>query len=517
MAIELTGNHLTLEDAINCARNHQKITIDEEALNRVRLARKNLESRIGTGEIIYGVNTGFGANQNNIINSEDVAELQTNLIRSNAVGFGDALEEDETRMMMLLRLNSLLSGHSGVRPHVVLKLKDFLNKGFYPYIPRKGSVSASGDLAPLAHATLAMLGEGKARSGDEWIPASEALAEIDVSPLTSDDGEPGLEAKEGLALINGTNYVTAIGALAVHDAEKLLDTADSVGTMTLEAFRGISDPFRAKIHELRNQPGQRHVAERIRRGFSESDLVAPAGDANRAQDSYSLRCIPQVHGASRDALAYVRGVIERELNAVTDNPLVLEQGGGDVVSGGNFHGQPIAFALDMLSIALSEIANISERRIFKLTGGDISTHTDGNTESGTSDNLPPFLVEDPGLNCGFMMPQVTAAALVSENKTLAHPSSTDSIPTSDNQEDHVSMGANGANQLVEIVDNVETVLAIELFAAYTALDYRNNNPGQKSLEVSSVLDEHISPLHEDRLMQDDFDTLRELIRSGKIR
>lgn len=517
MVIELTGNDLTIEDAIACARNHEKVKINEVALDRVRLARENIESRIGTGEIIYGVNTGFGASQNNIIDSEDVGELQTNLIRSNAVGVGEPLEEDEARMMMLLRLNSLLSGYSGVRAHVVLKLQEVLNNGLYPCIPRKGSVSASGDLAPLAHATLAMLGEGKARNGEEWIPASEVLAEIGVSPLTSDDGEPGLEAKEGLALINGTNLITAIGALAIHDAEKLLDSADSVGTMTLEAFRGISDPFRAKIHELRNQPGQRHVAERVRKGLNESELVTPAEEANRAQDSYSLRCIPQVHGASRDALDYVRGVIERELNAVTDNPLVLGQGGGDVVSGGNFHGQPIAFALDMLSIAMAEVANISERRIFKLTGGDIKTDTDGKSASGPSDDLPPFLVEDPGLNCGFMMPQVTAAALVSENKTLANPSSTDSIPTSDNQEDHVSMGANGANQLVEILDNVETVLAIELFASYTALDYRNDSPGQKTLEIISVLDENIKPLKEDRLMQDDFEILRKLIRSGKIR
>lgn len=362
-----------------------------------------------------------------------------------------------------------------------------------------------------------MLGEGKARHEDEWVPSSEVLTSIEVDPLTTEEGEPGLEAKEGLALINGTNYITAVGALAVHDAETLLDTADTVGTMTLEAFRGISDPFRAEIHELRNQPGQKHVAERIRNGIEGSELVTSAAEANRAQDSYSLRCIPQVHGASRDTLTHVRGVIERELNAVTDNPLVLQRGAGDVVSGGNFHGQPVAFALDMLSVAVSEVANISERRIFKLTGGDAAGRSDGKTDSMPSDSLPPFLVEDSGLNCGFMMPQVTAAALVSENKTLAHPSSTDSIPTSDNQEDHVSMGANGANHLVEILGNVETVLAIELFAAYTALSYRVDSPGQKATEIVSLLEEIVTPLKEDRLMQNDFSSLRSLIRAGEVR
>ncbi|WP_257300904.1 histidine ammonia-lyase [Haloarchaeobius sp. FL176] len=516
MTVELTGEDLTIESAVACARDGEDVAVSDEALERVRKARSNLESRIGTGEIIYGVNTGFGASQNEIIDSEDVTTLQTNLIRSNAVCVGDPVEEDEARMMMLLRLNSLLSGSSGVREHVILKLQDLLNRGFYPHVPRKGSVSASGDLAPLAHIALAMLGEGKAWNGEKWVPSSDVLDSIGVEPLSTDDGETGLEAKEGLALINGTNYITAVATLAVHDAERLLDTADTVGTMTLEAFRGLSDPFRAEIHELRNHPGQKEVARRVREGIEGSELVTAAADANRAQDSYSLRCIPQVHGASRDTVAHVREVVERELNAVTDNPLVLNQGEGDVVSGGNFHGQPIAFVIDQLSMAIAEIANISERRIFKLTGGEPEGRTDGTTASEHSDGLPPFLVEDPGLNCGFMMPHVTAAALVSENKTLVHPSSTDSIPTSDNQEDHVSMGANGANHLVEVLDNVETVLAIELFASYTALDYRDGSPGQKASEIVDTLEETVAPLTEDRLMQDDFASLRSLIRTGAI-
>lgn len=519
MVIELTGNDLTIDDAVSCARDHEEVAVSNEALDRVRTARDNLESRIEAGEIIYGVNTGFGASQNEIIDTEDVTTLQTNLIRSNAVCVGDPLAEDEARMMMLLRLNSLLSGSSGVRAHVVLKLRELLNEGFYPHVPRKGSVSASGDLAPLAHMVLAMLGEGKARDGEEWVPSREVLEANETDPLTTDDGKPGLEAKEGLALINGTNYVTAVGTLAVYDTERLLDTADTVGTMTLEAFRGISDPFRAELHELRNHPGQQRSAKRVREAIEGSDLVTPAAEADRAQDSYSLRCIPQVHGASRDTLAHVKNVIERELNAVTDNPLVLAHGTGDVVSGGNFHGQPIAFALDMLAMAVAELADISERRIFKLTGGDEREGPSGESkpDSEPSDSLPPFLVEDPGLNCGFMMPQVTAAALVSENKTLTHPSSTDSVPTSNNQEDHVSMGANGANHLVDILDNVETVLAIELFAAYSALDYREESPGRKATEVVSNLEGHVEPLTSDRILQEDLSELRARIRSGDIR
>lgn len=519
MVIELTGNDLTIDDAVSCARDHENVAVSDAALDRIRTARDNLVSRIDEGEIIYGVNTGFGASQNEIIDTEDVTTLQTNLIRSNAVCVGDPLAEDEARMMMLLRLNSLLSGSSGVRAHVVLKLRELLNEGFYPHVPRKGSVSASGDLAPLAHMALAMLGEGKARKDDEWVPSAEVLEANNIEPLTTEDGEVGLEAKEGLALINGTNYVTAVGALAVHDTERLLDTADTVGTMTLEAFRGISDPFRAGLHELRNHPGQQRSAKHVREAIKGSELVTPAAEANRAQDSYSLRCIPQVHGASRDTLAHVREVIERELNAVTDNPLVLEHGTGDVVSGGNFHGQPIAFALDMLAMAVAELANISERRIFKLTGGDEQERpsNESKPDSGPSDSLPPFLVDDPGLNCGFMMPQVTAAALVSENKSLTHPSSTDSIPTSNNQEDHVSMAANGANHLVEILDNVETVLTIELFAAYSALDYREEHPGRKATEVVSNIEEHVDPLTSDRIMQEDLSKLKSCIRSGEIR
>lgn len=289
--------------------------------------------------------------------------------------------------------------------------------------------------------------------------------------------------------------------------------------MTLEAFRGISDPFRSELHKLRNQPGQQRSAKRVREAINGSELVTSAAETDRAQDSYSLRCIPQVHGASRDTLTHVKGVIERELNAVTDNPLVLQHGTGDVVSGGNFHGQPIAFALDMLAMAVAEIANISERRIFKLTGGDERGRPsrDSNPDAGLSDSLPPFLVENPGLNCGFMLPQVTAAALVSENKTLTHPSSTDSVPTSNNQEDHVSMGANGANHLIEILDNVETVLAIELFAAYSALDYREDSPGQKASEVVSCLEKYVDPLKSDRMMQDDLSQIRSRICSGDVR
>lgn len=526
MSVVLTGEDLEIDDVVRVAREAEPVAIADEARSKVADSRADLEARIDDGEVIYGVNTGFGALAGESIPPEDVETLQVNLLRSHAFGVGEPAAEDEVRAMVLLRLNSLLNGNSGVRVRTISALRDLLNEGVYPHVPRKGSVSASGDLAPLAHVGLVLIGEGKANVGGEAASAerldgAEALEQAGIEPLT-------LKAKEGLALVNGTNYVAGVGALAVHDVRTLVETADTVGGLSLEALAGISDAFRPELHELRGQPGQETSASRIRGLFGDgSELVTASATpddvrgASDVQDPYSLRCMPQVHGATRDAIAHVEDVVERELNAVTDNPLVLDD--GDVVSGGNFHAQPVALALDSLAVAVAELANISERRLFNLVGGDGGGN--GDTEGGrgmdgedgeSTDSLPSFLVEGerPGLNSGFMIPQVTAAALVSENKTLVHPASADSVPTSDNQEDHVSMGANAANHLGEIIANVTTVLAIEAFAASQALWLRDREPGQGTREMLERLDDRIEPVESDRFMRDDLDEVVELIEGG---
>ena len=529
MSVVLTGEDLEIDDVVRVAREAEPVEIAEEALARVADSRADLETRMADGEVIYGVNTGFGALAGDRIPPEDVETLQENLLRSHAFGVGEPADQDEVRAMVLLRLNSLLNGNSGVRERTIYALRDLLNEGVYPHVPRKGSASASGDLAPLAHVALVLIGEGKANVGGEWVDGKKALERAGIEPLT-------LKAKEGLALVNGTNYVTAVGALAVHDARTLVESADTVGGLSLEGLAGISDAFRPELHELRGQPGQELSARRIRELFADgSELVTPSADpddvraASDVQDPYSLRCMPQVHGATRDVIAHVEAVVERELNAVTDNPLVLDD--GDVVSGGNFHAQPVALALDSLATAVAELANISERRIFNLVAGeeggsdadggrgnnaDGGRGIDAEDDRSRGDALPSFLVEGdrPGLNSGFMIPQVTAAALVSENKTLVHPSSSDSVPTSDNQEDHVSMGANAANHLQEVLDNVTTVLAIEAFAAFQALWLRDREPGEGTQEILERLDERIDPIESDRFMRDDLDEVVALIEHG---
>lgn len=519
MTIRLTGEDLTVDQVVAVAREHARVEFDESALAAVGRNRAALTERLDRGDRIYGVNTGFGANADVSIDAEDVEALQANLLRSHAVGVGDPLSEAEVRATMLCRCNSLLAGNSGVRERVVTTLRDVLDADVYPYVPRKGSVSASGDLAPLAHVALVLVGEGRARvadgegsdrdgdgdsGGDDWLPGDEALAVAGVDPLT-------LKAKEGLALVNGTNVVTALGALAVHDARILADTADTVGAMTLEAQRGISDAFRPEIHDLRGHEGQRESARRVRAAIEGSDLVTTSAASAHVQDQYSLRCLPQVHGATRDVVSHVAGVIERELNAVTDNPLVLDD--GEVLSGGNFHAQPVALALDSLSSAVAELADISERRLFQLVGGG---------PDGPREGLPAFLVgdDDPGLNSGFMIPQVTAAALVSENRTLSHPSATDSIPTSNNQEDHVSMGMNAANHLTEVLENVRTVLAIEAFAAYQGLWHRENEDatfGAGTRRAYDRIGDLVAPVERDRELTEDLDAVTALVRGGALR
>lgn len=554
MPVTVSGSGLTIEELVQVAREGVEVEIADKQLSRIERAREDLEDRIESGETMYGINTGFGAFQDQKISDEQIKNLQKNLIRSHTFGVGAYSEEDKVRAMMLLRMNSLLSGRSGVRSKVVEMLRDMLNAGVHPRVPKKGSASASGDLAPLSHMALVMMGQGEAKVNDEVIPAKTALYQAGY------DDPLSLEAKEGLALVNGTNYITGIGALTVHDAEVLVDTADVIGGLTLEGTAGIEDAFYEEIHKYRNQEGQKKSAARILNLIEGSDLVTSSAESGDQQDEYSLRCMPQVHGATRDVIEYVRGIIEREMNAVTDNPLILED--GRVVSGGNFHGQPVALALDSLSIAVAELANISERRLFNLVAGEseqsvseylaseleavdagdkkpeealesmrrrieqvdqgeasiddaVKSFTDEITDS---DQLPPFLVEgdEPGLNSGFMIPQVTAAALVSENKTLVHPASSDSIPTSDNQEDHVSMGANAANHLVELIKNVRTVLGIEAFAAYQALGHRDQSPGEETKRIYNILDDYVDFVAHDRVMLEDLNTIRGLMKNGEL-
>lgn len=496
MSLELTGKDLTIEDVVTCARDHETVTVSEDAMGRVERSRELLEERVEAGDTIYGVNTGFGDLADRSIPLEKITELQHNIARSHAAGVGDPLEEDEARAVMLLRLNSLLQGNSGVRPAVVETLVDALNADLYPHIPRKGSVGASGDLAPLAHMALALIGEGEAMQDGAWVASEEVLQRAGIEPLT-------LHEKEGLALVNGTNVMAALGCLAAHDSRTLLASADTAAAVSMEALEAVRDAFIPEIHELRPHPGQQETARNIRLLTDGSGLMQGSDETDRVQDSYSLRCVPQVHGASRDALDHVEEVLEREINSVTDNPLVLDD--GRVVSGGNFHGQPLALALDHLTAAVSEIGSISERRTAKLVDADNNA------------GLPSFLVEDSGLESGLMVPQYTAAALASENRVLSHPSSTDTVPTSANQEDHVSMGMNGANHLCEVIGNVRTILAVELLTGTQGLHLRDGEPGNGTAAAHDIVRDRIEPVTGDRRFGPDIEELDELIRDGAFR
>lgn len=495
MTVTLDGKSLTVEDLAAISREHEKVEISDKALDNVKKSRIKLEQRIDNGDKIYGVNTGFGDLADQTIEKKSIEKLQENIIESHSCGVGEPLEEDEARAMMLLRLNSLLIGNSGVRLEVVETIKAAINEDVYPHIPRKGSVGASGDLSPLSHMVLALTGKGKVRKDGEWVLARNVVKSKGIEPLR-------LKEKEGLALVNGTNFMAALGSLAVYDAKKLVDAADLAGALALESVKGIKDAFNEEIHDLRPHEGQKKVAENIRELVKHSQLVRYSNEETRIQDAYSLRCIPQVHGATRDILNFVEDKIETEINSVTDNPIVLDD--GKVVSGGNFHGQPLALNLDSLKNAVAELANISERRTAKLVDGD------------NNYDLPSFLIENGGLNSGLMIPQYTAASLVSENKVLSHPSSTDSIPTSANQEDHVSMGANSANHLKEVVENTFTVLAIEIFSSYQALHHREESTGKGTSEALQKLDDEIRPVKEDRIIRDDFLEIKSMLHDEKL-
>ncbi|MFB5662460.1 histidine ammonia-lyase [Alteribacillus sp. HJP-4] len=449
----LTGNSLTMDEVKDVIFCKEPVSADQEAIAKVQESRKAVENIVENGSIVYGINTGFGKFSDVLIQKHDVQALQKNLIYSHACGIGAPFHETVSRAMLLLRANALLKGYSGVRPFLIEKLIEFLNKQIHPVIPEKGSLGASGDLAPLSHLTLALLGEGMVFYQGDLLPAGKALQGEGIEPLI-------LTAKEGLAMINGTQAMTAAGITAYLEAETLAYQSEMTAAITLEGLRGIGDAFDEDIHTARGYPEQTATAERIRTYLEKSKLVTSQGEL-RVQDAYSLRCIPQVHGATWQALNYVKEKLVIEMNAATDNPLIFN-GGQKIISGGNFHGQPIALAMDFLGIAMAELASISERRIERLVNPQLN-------------DLPPFLSPEPGLQSGAMIMQYAAASLVSENKTLAHPASVDSIPSSANQEDHVSMGTIAARHAAQIIENVRNVVAIETICAIQAAEYRGKD------------------------------------------
>jgi histidine ammonia-lyase len=502
-ALHITGNDLRLEDVREVAISRQAVLLSPDAREAVNRARTVVDEIVAGNKLAYAITTGVGKLSDVRILGDQIRELQVNLVRSHAFGVGSPLPLAETRAMMLLRANSLAKGYSGVRAAVIDILCEMLNRGVIPFIPSQGSVGASGDLAPLAHLALALIGEGEChdQTGSRF-PASEALKRAQIKPLV-------LEAKEAISLINGTQAMLAVGTLALLATETLVDTADVLGGLSCDALKGTDTAFDERIHEVRPHAGQMKTAANLRRMLEGSQIRESHRECGRVQDAYSLRCIPQVHGAVRDTLAYCRSVFETEANSAVDNPLVFitdpKSGAGDVISGGNFHGEPLAFALDFLAIALSALAGISERRIERLVNPALS------------EGLPPFLAPGAGLNSGFMLPQVTAAALVSENKVLAHPASVDSITTSGNKEDYVSMGMTAALKLRRVVENARNVLAIEAMAVAQALDFlaplKTSKRGQAA---HSAIRSGCPPIEKDRVMYTDVARTAELIASGKI-
>lgn len=461
--VQLSGDDLSLPQLVSISRGGATVTLSEQALSRVDAARQCITRRLATGDVFYGINTGFGSLSDVHIPIEKVAELQLNLIRSHACGVGTPLPQDVVRAVMVLRIQTMLRGNSGVRREPIILMCQFLNQGIYPYIPSKGSVGASGDLAPLAHLAQALIGEGRVFYKGELCLAQTVFNATGLTPL-----EP--QAKEGLCLINGTQVMTAIGLLCCHEALNLLKTADIAAAMAVDATRGTATAFRPEIHAVRPHSGQIASARNIALMLTDDGIRLSHANCKKVQDPYSLRCAPQVHGAARNAFDHVFATLLLEANSSTDNPLVFAET-DEILSGGNFHGEPVALVLDYLAIAMSEIANISERRIEKL----VNPHMSG---------LPPFLAANSGLNSGFMIPHVVAAALVSENKVYSHPASVDSIPTSAEKEDHVSMGMTSALKLQTIIKNVSYVLAIELITAAQALDFHKPLEGGVGVRIA---------------------------------
>lgn len=485
------GKPITIEDVVEAARG-AKIELATDIEEKVKRSRKIVDEVVERGEVKYGITTGFGDLANKVIDKKDVNVLQKNLILSHSAGVGKPLPEEVVRAAMMLKANELAKGHSGVRFDVLKTLVDMINKCVHPIVPEKGSLGASGDLAPLAHIALVIIGAGRAfYKGKEM--DGKATMEMAGIPCIE------LSSKEGVALINGTDVMTAIGVLAVEHAENLLKAADISGAMSMEALKSTGEFLDEKIHRIRPHKGQVICAKNLRLLTKGSELIGL--DHSMVQDAYSVRCMPQVHGATRDAVAYARMVVETEINSVTDNPLIF---GNEIISGGNFHGQPVALAMDFLGIAVSEIGNISERRTARLVDSKLS-------------GLPSFLVEDAGKNSGFMIPHYTAAALVSENKILASPASVDSIPVSAGQEDYVSMGTIAARKAMQIIENVEHIVAIELLCAAQGIDFHHPlKLGVGTKTSHGIIRKIVPKLEKDRVMHEDMEKTAELVRSGDL-
>ncbi len=503
--IVLDGESLTFKQVLAVAfgkPNESVVTLSPKAKKRVKRAASAVQKLLNRGEIAYGITTGFGAFKDKIISPEEVEKLQRNILVSHAVGVGEPFDIPTTRAIMLIRANTLARGHSGIRLETLELLIKLLNEGVHPVIPKKGSLGASGDLAPLAHMALPLIGEGEVFYQGKKVKSRTVLKKFKLKPVT-------LAAKEGLALTNGTTIMTAVGLIQTHKARILADIADVAGCLSLEALNGTTLAFDKRIHELRPHPRQSDCAKNLREILKGSEFTRGYDPAN-VQDAYTLRCMPQVHGACRDAIAYAEWLIKIELNAVTDNPLIFidENENIEVLSGGNFHGEPLALSMDYLAIALSELGNISERRIMRLTDEASNAHV-----------LPAFLTEKGGLNSGFMIVQYTAAALATENKVLSHPASVDTIPSSANVEDHVSMGVTAVLKLCEISENLERILALELFSAAQAVDFRkkeigeNKKLGQKTQPVYELIRSKVPFIEEDAVMYPYIEEVRKLVRN----
>lgn len=495
----LEGQPLTLDEIAAVSVLRRPVALAPAAIPRIRASRAIVDALLARGETAYGINTGFGKLSDVRIDPAQLRDLQRNLVRSHACGVGDPLPEDEVRAMLLLRANVLAKGCSGVRPELIETLLALLNHGIHPLIPSRGSVGASGDLAPLAHLALAVIGEGLVLHQGRRLPTAMAMLKTGLTPLT-------LEAKEGLALLNGTQAITAVGALALARALRIVELSDLAGAMTLEALTGTPTAFDERIHAVRPHPGQIAAAAHLRTLLADSEIrESHRLNDPRVQDAYSLRCMPQVHGAVRDALAHTRATLEIETGAATDNPLIFPADGatGDILSGGNFHGAPLALALDSAAIAVTTLMAIGERRIDRLVNPDLN------------EGLPPFLARTPGVSSGFMIPQVVAAALLNEARVLAHPASTDSIPTSGGKEDHVSMGMTSALKFRAIVDHAERLLAIELLCAAQALEFRLPLKPAHALEKAlAVVRHHVRSLDQDRSLSSDIEALAAALRAG---
>lgn len=493
----LDGKSLRLEDVIAVARHHQSCRIAEESKEDVIASRKIVDDIVREKRVVYGVTTGFGSLCNVSIPTEETIQLQENLIRTHSSGFGAPLAEDAVRAIMLIRINSLVKGYSGIRLSTIETLLDMLNKGVHPYIPEKGSLGASGDLAPLSHMVLPMLGLGKAYYKGELLSGKEAMEKAGIEIIA-------LAAKEGLALINGTTVLTGIGALATYDAIQLLKLSDIAGALSLEVHNALTSPFEERLHTIRPQSGQLATARNIR-NLVEGSAHTSEPTPDHVQDPYTLRCIPQIHGASKDSIAYVKEKVEIEINSVTDNPIICKD--GHVISGGNFHGEPMAQPFDLLGIALAEIGNVSERRVERLVNSQLS-------------KLPSFLVKHPGINSGFMITQYACAALASENKILAHPASVDSIPSCENQEDFVSMGTTAARKAGEIFKNSHRIVATEIMAACQALDLKEQTTGlgQGTQPAYDVFRKQVAFLADDKDIEiyDELNKASEVIASNEF-